>query len=198
MTSGSSTLFASPSTVRAIVEARTAAILIGSYDGSGNYGDIAQLDAALELGRAPRPRPAGAAGARARIPGRPSGLGGTLRATAVPCTLLRPRRRHRRWSAAGRRSRGTRLRRLLPLRRRLPKPTLGRSEARDAPLRRGSALGWGRRAGLPPLLRTSGRRRVGRAARPGRRRGPALVRFPRRARRRLQPGPGRCSARRPP
>ncbi len=49
MTSGAPTLFASPSTVQAIVKARTAAILIGSYDGSGNYGDIAQLDAALAL-----------------------------------------------------------------------------------------------------------------------------------------------------
>ena len=49
MTSGAPTLFATASTVRAIAEARAAAILVGSYDGSGNYGDIAQLDAALGL-----------------------------------------------------------------------------------------------------------------------------------------------------
>ena len=42
-------LFATPATVQALGEARAAAILIGGYDGSGNYGDIALADAALEL-----------------------------------------------------------------------------------------------------------------------------------------------------
>jgi hypothetical protein len=42
-------LFATPATLSAIAEARATAILVGSYDGSGNYGDIAQLDAALQL-----------------------------------------------------------------------------------------------------------------------------------------------------
>lgn len=42
-------LFASPETMRELSEARAAAILVGGYDGSGNYGDIALLDAALEL-----------------------------------------------------------------------------------------------------------------------------------------------------
>jgi polysaccharide pyruvyl transferase WcaK-like protein len=42
-------LFAAPTVVREIAEARALAVLIGGYDGSGNYGDIAQLDAALAL-----------------------------------------------------------------------------------------------------------------------------------------------------
>ncbi len=49
MTCDKSNLFATNSTVRAIIEARAVVILIGGYDGSGNYGDIAQLDAALDL-----------------------------------------------------------------------------------------------------------------------------------------------------
>ncbi len=42
-------LFATPATQRALADARAAAILVGGYDGSGNFGDIAQLDAALRL-----------------------------------------------------------------------------------------------------------------------------------------------------
>jgi hypothetical protein len=42
-------LFASPKTVRTVSRARALVVLVGSYDGSGNYGDVAQLDAALEL-----------------------------------------------------------------------------------------------------------------------------------------------------
>jgi polysaccharide pyruvyl transferase WcaK-like protein len=42
-------LFATPGTLRALDHARAVAVLVGSYDGSGNYGDIAQLDAALQL-----------------------------------------------------------------------------------------------------------------------------------------------------
>lgn len=42
-------LFATPATARALAAATTAAFLVGSYDGSGNYGDLAQLDAALGL-----------------------------------------------------------------------------------------------------------------------------------------------------
>src|SRR5690242_10011257 len=45
----SGTLKASPQTVDAIATGRPLAILVGGYDGSGNYGDIAQLDAALGL-----------------------------------------------------------------------------------------------------------------------------------------------------
>lgn len=41
--------FATPATRRALSDARAAAILVGGYDGSGNYGDIAQADAALRL-----------------------------------------------------------------------------------------------------------------------------------------------------
>jgi hypothetical protein len=41
------TLFAGPATVRAVERARALVLLIGGYDGSGNYGDIALLDAAL-------------------------------------------------------------------------------------------------------------------------------------------------------
>jgi polysaccharide pyruvyl transferase WcaK-like protein len=42
-------LFATPETARAIADARAVAVLIGSYDGSGNFGDIAQLDSGLRL-----------------------------------------------------------------------------------------------------------------------------------------------------
>lgn len=49
MTGATPTLFATAATARAVAEARAAVVLVGSYDGSGNYGDIAQLDAALEL-----------------------------------------------------------------------------------------------------------------------------------------------------
>jgi len=44
-----STLFATPASVQAIERARALVVLVGGYDGSGNYGDIAQFDAALEL-----------------------------------------------------------------------------------------------------------------------------------------------------
>ena len=40
---------ASPATARAMDEAGAAVILIGGYDGSGNFGDIALLDAAVAL-----------------------------------------------------------------------------------------------------------------------------------------------------
>lgn len=43
------TLFAPAATVRAVAQARAVVVLVGSYDGSGNYGDIAQFAAALEL-----------------------------------------------------------------------------------------------------------------------------------------------------
>lgn len=43
------TLLAAPETAAAIAAGRPLAVLVGSYDGSGNYGDIAQLDAALAL-----------------------------------------------------------------------------------------------------------------------------------------------------
>lgn len=43
------TLFAAPATAAEVARARAVVILIGSYDGSSNYGDIAQLDAALSL-----------------------------------------------------------------------------------------------------------------------------------------------------
>ncbi|MDX6595128.1 MAG: hypothetical protein QOI72_510 [Solirubrobacterales bacterium] len=42
-------LFASAATAQAVERARAVAILVGSYDGSGNYGDIAQFEAALAL-----------------------------------------------------------------------------------------------------------------------------------------------------
>jgi polysaccharide pyruvyl transferase WcaK-like protein len=41
--------FATPATAAKVVRAPAIAILIGGYDGSGNYGDIAQLDAAIAL-----------------------------------------------------------------------------------------------------------------------------------------------------
>jgi polysaccharide pyruvyl transferase WcaK-like protein len=43
------TLFATAPTVRAVVRARAVVLLVGGYDGSGNYGDIAQYEAALAL-----------------------------------------------------------------------------------------------------------------------------------------------------
>jgi hypothetical protein len=42
-------LFATPATAKAIAAASAVVVLVGGYDGSGNYGDILQLDAALEL-----------------------------------------------------------------------------------------------------------------------------------------------------
>ena len=42
-------LFASAETAAAIADAHAVAVLVGSYDGSGNFGDVAQLDATLEL-----------------------------------------------------------------------------------------------------------------------------------------------------
>jgi polysaccharide pyruvyl transferase WcaK-like protein len=42
-------LVATPETSQALADARVVAILVGGYDGSGNYGDIAQLDAGLQL-----------------------------------------------------------------------------------------------------------------------------------------------------
>ena len=42
-------LLATPETAQALAGAGSAAFLVGSYDGSGNYGDIAQLDGALGL-----------------------------------------------------------------------------------------------------------------------------------------------------
>nr|MBA3867153.1 polysaccharide pyruvyl transferase family protein [Solirubrobacterales bacterium] len=41
-------LFATPATAEAIADSRAIVVLVGSYDGSGNFGDIAQLDACLE------------------------------------------------------------------------------------------------------------------------------------------------------
>jgi hypothetical protein len=46
---GKPTLFATVATLRAVERARAVVVLVGSYDGSGNYGDIAQLGAALDL-----------------------------------------------------------------------------------------------------------------------------------------------------
>lgn len=43
------TLFAPAPAVQAIRDARAIAVLIGGYDGSGNYGDIALLETALDL-----------------------------------------------------------------------------------------------------------------------------------------------------
>ncbi|HSS43147.1 MAG TPA: polysaccharide pyruvyl transferase family protein [Solirubrobacterales bacterium] len=42
-------LFATPETAAAIAEAGSLAFLVGGYDGSGNFGDVLMLDAALEL-----------------------------------------------------------------------------------------------------------------------------------------------------
>ncbi|MEX0972408.1 MAG: polysaccharide pyruvyl transferase family protein [Solirubrobacterales bacterium] len=41
--------FASPQTIDAVGRAHSVAFLIGGYDGSGNFGDLLQLDAALAL-----------------------------------------------------------------------------------------------------------------------------------------------------
>ncbi len=46
---GGPALFAAPETAAAISEARSVAFLVGGYDGSGNFGDVLMLDAALEL-----------------------------------------------------------------------------------------------------------------------------------------------------
>jgi polysaccharide pyruvyl transferase WcaK-like protein len=43
------TLFAAPETAAAIAAAESLAFLVGGYDGSGNFGDVLMLDAALEL-----------------------------------------------------------------------------------------------------------------------------------------------------
>jgi polysaccharide pyruvyl transferase len=48
-TDASGSLFATPATAEAIAAADAVAVLPASYDGSGNYGDIAQLDAALGM-----------------------------------------------------------------------------------------------------------------------------------------------------
>lgn len=45
----SGALLATPETARAFADASAAALLVGGYDGSGNYGDVALLDAALDL-----------------------------------------------------------------------------------------------------------------------------------------------------
>lgn len=42
-------LYATPQTLAELAAARGAAALIGGYDGSGNYGDLVQLDAAVAL-----------------------------------------------------------------------------------------------------------------------------------------------------
>jgi polysaccharide pyruvyl transferase WcaK-like protein len=49
MISTAPAFFATPETAVKVAQARAIAILIGGYDGSGNYGDLAQLDAALAL-----------------------------------------------------------------------------------------------------------------------------------------------------
>lgn len=46
---GGSKLFATPETAAVVAEAGAVALLVGGYDGSGNFGDILMLDAALEL-----------------------------------------------------------------------------------------------------------------------------------------------------
>jgi hypothetical protein len=46
---GEPALFATPETAAAIADASSLAFLVGGYDGSGNYGDVLMLDAALEL-----------------------------------------------------------------------------------------------------------------------------------------------------
>ena len=46
---GRATLLATPETAAELDGGGPLAVLVGSYDGSGNYGDIAQLDAALGL-----------------------------------------------------------------------------------------------------------------------------------------------------
>ena len=49
MSAGAATLFATAETARAVERARAVVVLVGGYDGSGNYGDILLLDAALDL-----------------------------------------------------------------------------------------------------------------------------------------------------
>jgi len=46
---GEPALFAAPETAAAIAEARSVAFLVGGYDGSGNFGDVLMLEAALEM-----------------------------------------------------------------------------------------------------------------------------------------------------
>jgi Polysaccharide pyruvyl transferase len=46
---GEPNLFAAPETAAAIAEARSVAFLVGGYDGSGNFGDVLMLEAALEM-----------------------------------------------------------------------------------------------------------------------------------------------------
>jgi hypothetical protein len=46
---GRSGFFATAETARAIAAAERIAVLVGGYDGSGNFGDLVQLDAAAEL-----------------------------------------------------------------------------------------------------------------------------------------------------
>jgi hypothetical protein len=46
---GEPALFATPETAEAIAQAGSLAFLVGGYDGSGNFGDVLMLDAALEL-----------------------------------------------------------------------------------------------------------------------------------------------------
>lgn len=49
MTSAAPRLFATAATVEELARARAVVVLIGGYDGSGNYGDLAQFDATLGL-----------------------------------------------------------------------------------------------------------------------------------------------------
>jgi hypothetical protein len=49
MSTTGTTLFATPATAEAIAGAGAIVTLVGGYDGSGNFGDIVQLDAALAL-----------------------------------------------------------------------------------------------------------------------------------------------------
>jgi polysaccharide pyruvyl transferase WcaK-like protein len=49
MSVAAASLFATPETVQTVERARAVVALVGSYDGSGNYGDVAQLGAALDL-----------------------------------------------------------------------------------------------------------------------------------------------------
>lgn len=49
MSAAQPTLFAEPATARAIAGAHAIVFMVGSYDGSGNFGDIAQFRAALAL-----------------------------------------------------------------------------------------------------------------------------------------------------
>lgn len=49
MTANETTLFGTAATVEAVQRARAILILVGGYDGSGNYGDVVQFDATVEL-----------------------------------------------------------------------------------------------------------------------------------------------------